>query len=132
MRRIASSLLLAILTIGQAHGGGTDTPDLEWHTVDGGGGTSVGLDFTFTGTIGQCDAGELMAGGSFTFEGGFWAIAPIGRGCFGDLDGDGQVAAPDLAFLLGAWGTPAADLDRDGTTGASDIAILLGAWGGCP
>lgn len=48
-----------------------------------------------------------------------------------DLDCDGSVGAPDLAILLGAWGTKdcAADLDEDGIVGASDLAILLGAWG---
>jgi hypothetical protein len=49
-----------------------------------------------------------------------------------DLDGDGSVAAEDLAILLGVWGAAggshAADLDGDGSVGASDLAILLGAW----
>ncbi len=53
----------------------------------------------------------------------------------GDLDGDGDVDAADLAALLGNWGACAdpkdcpADLDGDGTVGASDLAILLGNWG---
>jgi glucose/arabinose dehydrogenase len=51
-----------------------------------------------------------------------------------DLDGDGIVAAGDLALLLGAWGpvrgpSAPADLDGNGTVGASDLALLLGAWG---
>ncbi|MBL9120834.1 MAG: hypothetical protein JNL80_13065 [Phycisphaerae bacterium] len=48
----------------------------------------------------------------------------------GDLDGDGTVAAPDLAILLGAWGATggSADLNGDGTVGAADLALLLGAW----
>jgi hypothetical protein len=132
MRRFAPSLLLSLLALGHAHGGGISSPDLTWHTVDGGGGTSSGLDFTLSGTIGQCDAGEVMAAGDFTFEGGFWAIIPIAPSCLGDFDGDGQVIAPDLAFILGAWGTPFGDLDGDGTTTAPDIALLLGAWGQCP
>lgn len=53
-----------------------------------------------------------------------------------DLDGDGIVAAGDLAFLLGAWGPCTqgkgqpcpADLDGDGQVGASDLAVVLGAW----
>jgi hypothetical protein len=51
--------------------------------------------------------------------------------CAGDLDGDGQVDAADLATLLGAWGGPGADLDGDGSTDASDLAVLLGSWGVC-
>jgi hypothetical protein len=132
MRRIASPLFLSLLTVGLVHGGDIASPDLTWHTVDGGGGTSSGLDVTLTGTIGQSDAGVLMAGGDFTFEGGFWAISPSSPACVGDFDGNGDVGAPDLAFVLGAWGTPAGDLDGDGVTGAPDIALVLGAWGACP
>jgi hypothetical protein len=52
--------------------------------------------------------------------------------CPADLSGDGAVSADDLAFLLGAWGTPNADIDGDNQTDASDLAIMLGAWGDCP
>jgi hypothetical protein len=52
--------------------------------------------------------------------------------CVGDLNGDSQVDAADLAILLGAWGTPNADLTGDGTTNGADLAVLLGAWGPCP
>ncbi len=50
-----------------------------------------------------------------------------------DLDGDGVVAAGDLAILLGAWGpvrgpSAPADLDGNGSVGATDLALLLGAW----
>jgi hypothetical protein len=46
---------------------------VESFTVDGGGGTSTGGTYTLSGTIGQPDAGRLR-GGSFTLEGGFWAV----------------------------------------------------------
>lgn len=46
---------------------------IGWHTIDGGGGTSSGGDFTITGTIGQPDAGT-MSGGDFTLQGGFWVL----------------------------------------------------------
>ena len=49
----------------------------------------------------------------------------------GDLDGDGNVNASDLAILLGAWGGRGpADLNGDGSVDAGDLAILLGAWTG--
>ena len=53
----------------------------------------------------------------------------------GDLDGDGDVDAADLAQLLGNWGLCPdpkdcpADLDGDGQVNAFDLAILLGSWG---
>ena len=46
----------------------------------------------------------------------------------GDLDGDGDVDAADLAFLLSAWGGTAGDINGDGTTDAADLSTLLGAW----
>lgn len=52
--------------------------------------------------------------------------------CVGDLDGDGNVAAGDLAILLGSWGDASPnDLNFDGKVNAPDLAVLLGAWGAC-
>ena len=42
---------------------------IEWFTIDGGGGTSSGGQYTLSGTIGQPDAGELK-GGNYVLEGG--------------------------------------------------------------
>ena len=49
---------------------------IDWHTIDGGGGTSTGGVYAVTGTIGQPDAGR-MTGGNFTIEGGFWGILSV-------------------------------------------------------
>ena len=47
-------------------------------TIDGGGGTSAGGDFSLTGTIGQADANpQKSSGGEFSLAGGFWANATI-------------------------------------------------------
>jgi hypothetical protein len=46
---------------------------IDWHTIDGGGGTSTGGVHTVSGTIGQPDAGR-MSGGSYTVDGGFWGV----------------------------------------------------------
>src|SRR5580765_7661894 len=46
---------------------------IDWHTIDGGGGTSSGGIYSLSGTIGQPDAGR-MTGGNFTLDGGFWGI----------------------------------------------------------
>ena len=50
-----------------------------------------------------------------------------------DLNGDGEVGAPDVAIALGAWGPAApgapADFDHNGSVDAGDIARLLANWG---
>jgi len=61
-------------------------------------------------------------------------LRPTKPACPADLDGNGDVGAPDLASLLSQWGSfgGTADLDGDGTVASSDIAVLLSAWGMCP
>jgi len=44
---------------------------IRWYTIDGGGGRSIGGDFTLTGTIGQPDA-AYSVGGRYELLGGFW------------------------------------------------------------
>lgn len=64
-----------------------------------------------------------------------WVEANLAAGatpCPSDLDGSGEVGAPDIAALLSAWATPAGDVNGDGDTNAGDIAALLSAWGPCP
>jgi len=57
---------------------------IDSFTIDGGGGTSSGGNYTLTGTIGQPDAGGgTLTGGTFTLQGGFWPttiIVPITGG----------------------------------------------------
>ena len=43
---------------------------IDWFSLDGGGGTSIGGSFTVIGTIGQADTGTL-SGGQYTLQGGF-------------------------------------------------------------
>ena len=45
--------------------------DIDWWTVDGGGGTSEGGDYSLSGSIGQADAG-VSTGGIYALSGGFW------------------------------------------------------------
>ena len=49
--------------------------ELDWYTIDGGGGTSQGDNYRVSGTIGQPEVSPLMAGGGFTVVGGFWGEA---------------------------------------------------------
>ncbi|HRI16542.1 MAG TPA: hypothetical protein PLX89_26410 [Verrucomicrobiota bacterium] len=51
---------------------------IDWHTIDGGGGTSSGGPFSLSGTIGQSDVGaQPMTGGNFTLTGGFWSLSAV-------------------------------------------------------
>ena len=45
---------------------------INWYKVSGGGGTGTGGVYSFSGTIGQHDAGGPMTGGGFSLTGGFW------------------------------------------------------------
>src|SRR5438876_9327549 len=51
----------------------SQTYNIDWFTIDGGGGSSAGGVYAVSGTIGQPDAGK-MSGGNFTLDGGFWGI----------------------------------------------------------
>jgi hypothetical protein len=55
------------------------TYSMEWWTVDGGGGRSVGGGYSLEGTIGQADAGQALRGGPYELRGGFWpGLAVVG------------------------------------------------------
>ncbi len=69
--KITSLLLAALLTPALADDS-THDYTLEWSGFYAGG-TSVGEEFTLTGTIGQPDAGTLTGGG-FTLTGGIQAL----------------------------------------------------------
>ena len=62
-------LLLAVVAQGQSF-------SVDWFSIDGGGGTSSGGNYSLSGTIGQSDAGRLT-GGAYQLEGGFWAIQSV-------------------------------------------------------
>jgi hypothetical protein len=54
-----------------------------------------------------------------------------------DLDGNGVVAAEDLAMVLFAWGASGpkagpADIDRNGVVEGPDLSAVLAAWGASP
>lgn len=63
-------VLAALLMLGSAD---AQTYTIDWYSIDGGGGTSSGGNYTVTGTIGQPDAGT-SSGGSYTLTGGFMSV----------------------------------------------------------
>ncbi len=88
LRLLTIFLSLAIAASASAHSGDvsaslSDSYDLSWNTVDGGGYTfSTGSGYSLGGTIGQPDAGALT-GGRYTLGGGFWGGGEVSlAGCF--------------------------------------------------
>jgi hypothetical protein len=51
--------------------------NIDWHSIAGGGGTSVGGNNSVGGTIGQHDASGPMSGGNYSLTGGFWSILAV-------------------------------------------------------
>jgi hypothetical protein len=47
---------------------------INWHTIDGGGGTSTNGQYAVSGTLGQPDAGGPMTNGQYAVTGGFWSL----------------------------------------------------------
>jgi hypothetical protein len=74
MKTIVFSFALsgALALAAQAQSGGSF--DLNWSTLDGGGGPSAGGNFSLNGTLGQPDAGA-MSGGNYSLVGGFWGAS---------------------------------------------------------
>jgi len=72
-RFVVVGLLAAVLLSGAALAVAASSSGytLDWFTVDGGGGHSLGGRYALDGSIGQPDAGTLTGGG-YTLRGGFW------------------------------------------------------------
>jgi len=69
--RVLITLTAVLLLTSSALASSGGSYQLDWFTVDGGGGTSSGGVYSLSGSIGQADAG-LLSGGSYTLMGGFW------------------------------------------------------------
>jgi hypothetical protein len=50
---------------------------IDWYKVSGGGGTSTGIVYSVSGTIGQPDAGSAISGGQYSLTGCFWALISV-------------------------------------------------------
>jgi len=50
---------------------------IDWFTIDGGGGSSSGGVYSVSGTIGQPDASSAMTGGGYSLTGGFWSLLAV-------------------------------------------------------
>jgi hypothetical protein len=73
-RFFSAAALMALAGTAQAGG-----PSIDRFTIDSGGGTSAGGDWSLTGTIGQPDAGPVLVGADLSLEPGFWTFRAEGE-----------------------------------------------------
>jgi len=68
-------IMLLFFSAALAH---AQTYSVDWHTLDGGGGTSTGGVYSVSGTIGQPDASpQPLTGGNYSVIGGFWSLLAV-------------------------------------------------------
>ncbi len=106
---------------------------IDWYTIDGGGGTSSGGSFSLTGTIGQPDA-AANSGGSFQCGGGFWG-ATAGVSCYPDCNGAGGLTIADFGCFQTKFvaGDPYADCNGTGGLTIADFGCFQTKFvAGCP
>jgi hypothetical protein len=108
--------------------------EINWSTIDGGGGTSSGGIYSLSGTIGQPDAGPAMSGGIFTLTGGYWTGASQPPGCPADFNGDGFLDFFDYDDYVGCYETGVcppgrtADFNNDQFVDFFDYDEFVGAF----
>lgn len=100
--------------------------ELNWSTIDGGGGRSSGGPFTLTGSISQPDAG-YSSGGEFEVLGGFFGAGQL---CIVEFD--------DFARFAQYWLHPSCNLSNDFCYGADldeidgvnfvDLGLFIDYW----
>ena len=100
--------------------------EINWHTIDGGGGTSSGGAYIVRGTAGQPEAG-VMAGGSYELLGGFWPGGPL---CFVDFEHFARFAEYwlDAPCNAGNDWCGGADLDQLGDVDGTDLGLFVDEW----
>ena len=120
---------LIVLSAGIASG-----YEIDWHTLDGGGGTSTGGDYSLSGTVGQPDAGTMtLAGGSFELHGGFWIGLTCTLSIPADYDDDCDVDQDDFTLFESCASGPDVpytddcadkDFDTDNDVDHNDFAVF--------
>jgi hypothetical protein len=91
---------------------------IDWFTLDAGGGASAGGSFSLTGTVGQPDA-AASAGGTFECGGGFWGGPFGGPACYANCDGSGVppiLNANDFSCFLNKFAGDEPYANCDGST----------------
>ncbi len=64
--------VLTLLLLGICFGQSFAQMEIKRHTINNGGGTMSGGNFSMNSSIGQVDASNIKSGGNFTLMPGFW------------------------------------------------------------
>lgn len=110
-------MLLLLLSSPMLHGE-DDEYAVVWYTIDGGGGTSTGGEYSLSGTIGQADA-DWGRGGAYEVLGGYWPGGPL---CIVEFD--------DFARFAEYWwlSDADADLNDDPEINFKDLGWFTDYW----
>ena len=68
---LALALVALFATVGFLYAA-PNALEMDWWTVDGGGGTLSNGSYSLSGTIGQAEAGAALEEGAYTLIGGYW------------------------------------------------------------
>lgn len=121
----ALALLGAAAAPGFAQSGG-DYEITAWAVSGGAVHNASGGAFTLSGTVGQHDAGDPMAGGAFAVHTGFWPAAIVQDACPADLAAPfGQIDLFDLLTFLDLYNAQAPGADFAAPFGQIDLFDML-------
>ena len=125
---LAATLLCSFVGVAGARADGPPQFEMEWSTIDAGGGLSYGGTFVLTGTVGQHDtnalaAVDLEAGSGFWFE-------QDAANCPADFNSDGFLDFTDFDFFVGQFeaGNPVADFNNDTFLDFTDFDDFVAAF----
>ena len=117
---ITRCVALMMVLVMWTQSAGADRYELNWSTIDGGGGKSSGGSYVLTGTIGQPDA-AYSAGGQYELLGGFWPGGPL---CFVDFRHFARFAE----YWLETGSDLPADLYEDDIVNWFDLDVFVDEW----
>ena len=128
MKEVKILLILAVLLLAAVICSPAQAQDyqINWYTIDGGGGTSSGGPYTLTGTIGQPDV-AYSAGSGYELLGGFWPGGPL---CFVDFESFAGLAEywADESCDEGNNFCDGADFEPDGDVDLVDLRLFVDEW----
>jgi hypothetical protein len=135
MSRHHTKLLLALISGALAVSAGSRAAEIDWYTIDCGGGQSTNGSVVLSGTWGQPDATiQSSSAGPIQLTGGFWVALPTPDVPIpGDCDYNGVVDLEDFSAFTSCLVGPALevppgcdchDLDADGQVSLRDFVLL--------